>query len=369
MRFSHLLAFALVSSFAIAAGCTGVVEFHNCTAEEVTIGGCDLCPVTCREPTADAGTDGAAEAATTCAGACVPLSLPQWSDAVLLWYGPAAEAPACPSWAPVVAPGYHADLTQAPPVMCGACACDPPAGSCTLPATFTADSQPLCSGNSTAFDAPAGWTGACTSANAIPAGKLCNGVPCVQSLSIAPLMMNESGCMPSGAPPPPTPPGPPPEPSTWSTAALVCVGKPSGLCADPAETCAPVVPDPSPGFLVCVVRDGDRTCPEGWPDKHVFFDRVDDTRGCSPCACSAPTGSSCAGSVSVFKDDACGVPLPLTLPLDATGPSCHTVPPGTALGSKAAGPVTYTPGTCQPSGGEPQGSTAPAEPSTFCCRP
>jgi hypothetical protein len=31
--------------------------------------------------------------------------------------------------------------------------------------------------------------------------------------------------------------------------------------------------------------------------------------------------------------------------------------------------LTYTPGTCQPSGGEPIGATTPAEPSTFCCRP
>ncbi len=368
MRLSHLLALALVPSFAVAVGCTSVAEFHNCTPAELDRGGCDLCPVTCREPRADAGIDAADEAATTCAGACVPLSLPEWSEAILLWYGPAADAPACPSWAPVVAPDYHAELVAAPPVTCGACTCDPPAGSCALPLIFTAHSQPLCSGNTTTFDAPAGWTGACTSANAIPALKLCNGVPCVQSLSIVPSTIDESGCMPSGAAPPPDPP---PEPATWGIAALVCVGKPSGACASPGETCAPVVPDPSPGFLVCVIRDGDRTCPEGWPDKYVFFDHVNDNRACSPCACSAPAGSSCAGSVSFFTDTAgaCGMPPLLTYPIDAIGTKCTDLPAGSALGSKAAGPVTYTPGTCQPSGGEPQGSIAPAEPSTFCCRP
>ncbi|MFS8071133.1 MAG: hypothetical protein ACMG6S_32595 [Byssovorax sp.] len=357
--FALLLGLALVSSLAAAAGCTGVADFHNCTPDEVARFGCDGCPVTCREHP-DAGT----EAAATCAGPCVPLSLPEWSEAILLWYGPAAEAPACPIWAPVAASDYHAGLTPAPEMTCGACSCDPPAGSCALPPWITADSQPLCSGNSTTFDAPAGWTGACTAANAIPAGKLCNGVPCVQSLSIAPLTMNESGCSPSVAPPP----SKTPEPATWSTAALVCVGKPSGLCADPGEACAPVVPDPLPGFLVCIIRDGDRTCPEGWPDKHVFFDHVNDDRTCSPCACSTPSGSSCAGSISVFKDSDCSVPLPLTLPLDATGPSCSSIPAGSALGSKAAGPVTYTPGTCQPTGGEALGATTPAEPSTFCCR-
>jgi hypothetical protein len=300
-----------------------------------------------------------------CAGSCVPLPLPEWSEAILLWSGPAAEAPSCPSWAPVVASNYHADLMAAPPLTCGACACDSPAGSCTLPATFTADNQPLCAGNSTTFDAPAPWTGACTVANAILAGKLCNGSPCVQSLFVAPLTLNESGCMPSVAP---LPSAAPPEPATWNTAAVVCVGKPSGLCSDPGETCAPVVPDPSPGFRVCIVREGDRACPEGWSDKHVFFDHVNDDRTCSPCTCSAPAGSSCAGSISVFKESDCSSPL-LMLSLDATGPSCVSVPSGSALGSKSAGPVTYTPGTCASGGGESLGATAPAEPSTFCCRP
>jgi hypothetical protein len=45
------------------------------------------------------------------------------------------------------------------------------------------------------------------------------------------------------------------------------------------------------------------------------------------------------------------------------------LPPGTALGSKSAGPLTPTPGTCQASGGDVIGSVDPVEPSTFCCRP
>lgn len=114
--FALLLGLALVSSLAAAAGWKGVADFPNCTPDELARFGCDGCPVTCRERP-DAGT----EAAATCAGPCVPLSLPEWSEAILLWYGPAAEAPPCPSWAPVAASGYHADLTAAPAMTCGAC--------------------------------------------------------------------------------------------------------------------------------------------------------------------------------------------------------------------------------------------------------
>jgi hypothetical protein len=352
-----VVALALVVSLAAAvAGCPGVAELNYCTPDELAQGGCALCSGTCGEN----------EAATPCAGSCVPLSLPEWSEAILLWHGPAAEMPLCPSWAPVASSDYHADLVAGSGVPCGACSCDPPTGACALPTSITADSQPLCSGDSTTFDAPAAWTGACTAAHAIPAGKLCDGVHCVQSLSVASLGMSENGCTPSVAP---APAAGPPSPGTWSTAALVCVGKPSGVCADPGAICAPVVPEPSPGFLVCIERDGDRACPEGWPSRYVFFDHVNDDRACSPCTCSAPSGSACAGSISFFKDSACSAPLPLTLPLDATQPNCVNVPAGSALGSKSASPLTYTPGTCQPSGGAPIGATTPAEPSTFCCRP
>jgi hypothetical protein len=81
-----VVALALVVSLTAAvAGCPGVAELNDCTPDELAQGGCDRCPGTCTE-NADTG----AEAATPCAGSCVPLSLPEWSEAILLWHGPTA---------------------------------------------------------------------------------------------------------------------------------------------------------------------------------------------------------------------------------------------------------------------------------------
>jgi hypothetical protein len=47
---------------------------------------------------------------------------------------------------------------------------------------------------------------------------------------------------------------------------------------------------------LCIRQAGDQPCPGGTPytDRHVFFAGVDDTRGCTACACGAPSGGSCA---------------------------------------------------------------------------
>ena len=77
----------------------------------------------------------------------------------------------------------------------------------------------------------------------------------------------------------------------------------------------------------------------------------------------------CSGLISYFNDGACGS-LINSVTITSTAPSfCHAVPPGTALGSKSAGPLTRAPGSCQPSGGESQGAAEPVEATTFCCRP
>lgn len=322
-------------------------------------------PDPCHESDAGAGDAGDAGSDPMCPGKCVPRSPPGWSEPVLLWSGPEAEAPpVCPSWAPQGYPAGHADLTV-PPFACGSCACDPAVGSCALPATITAESQFLCTGQPTPFNPPAGWTGACTSMDAIPAGQLCGGNPCAYSLAMAPLTVMESGCAPTVVNPPAAPPGSP----VWSTQAGTCVGEIVGTCSSPGEICAPVVPPPPPGFAVCIVTSGDRTCPDEFSDRHVFYDHFDDSRMCSACACSTPTGGKCSGAISVFKDADCSS-LINSDTITSTAPTfCFSLPPGTALGSKSAGPLTHTPGACDASGGEPMGSAEPVEPFTFCCRP
>jgi hypothetical protein len=135
------------------------------------------------------------------------------------------------------------------------------------------------------------------------------------------------------------------------------------------QGCAPA---PDPGFTQCLVRDGDRECPAAdYTDKHVFYGGLADTRDCSPCACSAPTGSTCSSVISAFKDGSCSPgALVVAASADAINPTCLDVTPsGQALSSKLATAPVYAPGICQVSGGEPTGQAIPADPTTCCCLP
>ena len=299
-----------------------------------------------------------------CPGQCVPLGPVEWLGPALLWIGKQGEAPECPPSAPVEGSPMFDNLNA--PTACGACKCDAPLGTCTLSTTLTAASA-QCPGTAlgvahTSFDAPAGWDGSCTAANPIPANQKCNGVNCVQSLTIAPLTLTEEPCGVS------TDPVAAKLPFTWGTVARSCRGVAYGPCATPSEVCAPAV---ETGFAQCLVQKGDNECPSTYPDKHLLYKGFADTRACTPCACSAPVGGACSALVSVFKDGACSpASLVGSNSVDATVPTCYDVSPsGQALGSKLATAPVYSPGVCQVSGGEPMGEVVPEEPSTFCCLP
>ncbi|MFS8070924.1 MAG: hypothetical protein ACMG6S_31540 [Byssovorax sp.] len=296
-----------------------------------------------------------------CPGQCVPLGPGEWLGPMLLWIGKEGEAPECPPSAPIQGSPMFADLTA--PNVCGTCECDAPAGSCALPTTLTAASS-MCAGDGpgvphTAFDAPAGWSGDCTAESPIPANQKCNGVNCVQSLTIAPLTLTEAPCGVS------TTPVASKLPYTWGAVAQSCHGLTSGTCAAPSEICAPAV---LPGFEQCLYQVGDRECPAAYSERHVFYYGVEDTRACTPCACGEPVGSTCTAFVSAFTDGSCSSPV-VAGTVDASGPKCLDVLSGVALGSKLATAPVYAPGVCQASGGAAIGGAVPEEPSTFCCLP
>ncbi len=295
-----------------------------------------------------------------CAGQCVPLGPGEWLGPMLLWKGKEGGEPACPPSAPVSGTRVFAELNA--PTSCGACECGAPTGSCALSTTLTAYNSTACPAPAdavpTSFDAPATWDGSCASVNSIPANQKCNGVNCVQQLTIAPLTLTEESCGVI------TTPIASKQPSAWGAVAQTCHGVASGSCASPSEICAPAV---EPGFEQCIAQFGDRECPKAYSQKSVFYYGFEDTRDCSPCACSAPVGSTCLAYVSVFKDAACSTPV-VAATVDETGSACVDIlPSGQALGSKSATKPVYTPGVCQASGGEPIGAATPEEPLTFCC--
>jgi hypothetical protein len=294
------------------------------------------------------------DAAETCKGLCVPVSPAGWSEAALVWVGNEADAPPCP--ADAVSEFYTGHGYRDGPIPCSACTCDKPTGSCALPATLTAAAASCADDGSgvahTSFDPPASWDGFCSGEIAIPAGKLCGGVPCVQSVTIAPL--KPSGCLPNGN----TNASPPP----WDTFVRVCLDTPYPLrCTTNSGVCVTVPPGPE--FKQCIIQRGYPPvlpCPPNYPDKRIFYDGA--APYCAPCACRAPTGNTCAGSIALFEDGVCGSALGAAVSLDASGPTCIDVPPGSALGSKIASDPIFKPGSCTPTGGAPEGMM-------ICCQP
>jgi hypothetical protein len=282
--------------------------------------------------------------------------------------GAEAEAPSCPPSAPVPSFTGRGDPGVLPP-LCGACACAPPTGSCELPATVTAAAA-SCAGDGPgvahiSFDPPATWGGTCTAGGAISAGQICGGVPCVQSVTIAPLKVKESMCLPI------EPANTPKTPLTWGTFARVCTASPKlKSCGTVDTVCA--TPTPEPNFKQCIFQHGDPDatdlkCPPTYPNHGVFYSDFIDTRTCSPCECAAPTGSTCTGSISIFADGVCGPSLVVSAAIDTISSQCHDVPPGTALGSKSASQPIYAAGSCVATGGvEMNGPPKPA--TVICCR-
>jgi hypothetical protein len=230
----------------------------------------------------------------------------------------------------------------------------------------------------TPFDPPAGWDGACTANKTIPAGVMCSGKLCVQSISISAPVVQEQPCQAHPHDPAPLPPGAQkspraekpgklPEPPPDTTIASACAPpSPWPVCkGDEPKLC---VPEPGEGFATCVRQAGDVACPSGWPVRRLFFDEMADGRSCSGCACSAPTGSVCLVSISLASDATCsGFPLQGAVVTSEKPTSCHDLPPGVALTSKAAAFIAYEPGACEPTGGETVGEVFPSDPVTFCC--
>ncbi|WP_437905479.1 hypothetical protein WME95_45535 [Sorangium sp. So ce327] len=104
-----------------------------------------------------------------------------------------------------------------------------------------------------------------------------------------------------------------------------------------------------------------------YPDRHVFYAGVEDTRGCAPCGGTEPTGATCSVLASAFSDEGCSQ-LVAAQVITAAAADCGTVATGTALGSKSVSVVSLDPGKCEAFGGEAVGTIAPSAAATFCCQ-
>lgn len=296
----------------------------------------------------------------TCPGQCVPIPPVDWTDPLLLWTGDELLAPECPAdrAGQIVYEG-HADPVDAP--ACPECTCEPATGECGLPSILTVSSglcgQPGMEYDLSGLDAD---STVCNTENGVAAGND------PQSVTIGPLTVMESGCEP-----PETPPPLGNDAASWKTYGRACRGVAFPPCLDPNLLCVPTAAPPPEGFSQCIYREGDHECPQVYSEKRLFFNDVTDTRSCAPCACGAPTGSVCSATVPLYQDVMCSAFVTELNP-DSLGPTCINLTPppqGQALLGKSVTDITFQPGSCPPSGGEPVGSADLMGPSTFCCQP
>ncbi|WP_437661204.1 hypothetical protein [Sorangium sp. So ce1182] len=306
----------------------------------------------------------------TCPCECTPVPPLGFTDPVLLYVGSELSVPECPPDSPATVYEGHADLDL--PHECPACRCTEP--TCDLPSVLRASDSRLCQGPSfTTFGAPAGWDGSCVSATAVPDERLA-------SLLIAPV--TTTPCAPVQPEPAPLRSAGGGFVSSWKTFARACKGDPLDLddeevfgnsdepvCAA-GEKCWPASSPPPPGFRQCIMYLGheEPVCPDDYPLQHVFYRDFEDTRACTPCACT-PTGeSSCSAFVSAYTDEDCSGEF-ATHSVGTEAGLCVDVMAGVALKSMSATWTTNRPGACEANGGELFGEITPAHPSTFCCQP
>ncbi|MDI1476429.1 hypothetical protein [Polyangium sp. y55x31] len=313
----------------------------------------------------DGGSDGSMSSLCT-GGTCTPPAAGDWKGPVSFWQGWDMEAPTCPEDAPILA--FEA-WAEPPPLSCGTCECDPPEGTCKLPETWTVSSA-ACTpdpnlGVKTNLDPPTNWDGTCNEDKSIQSGKLCGGVPCVRSIMISPPTIEELPCKPHlvGDPEPSIP-------HAWEGGPQTPLGK-ACTSATPAPSCVEAagkvcVPTP-PSFSSCVYREGDHPCPEGWGERQLLYQHVEDKRTCAECTCSEPSGGFCNTKFRLFSGAGCTIEEAAFNVSSGMSSPCHDLMAGTQLLGKSAEVLDYMKGACTPSGGDVEGEVVLTDPVTVCC--
>lgn len=291
------------------------------------------------------GTDDDNDGRTDCAdsecGAFGCVDPGNWEGPGVLYDGPSSMVPPCPPAFPdLVFEGVGNPVQE--PASCAPCACSAPTVTCTL-APLTAYGNNNCAGGGETLAQP-------TANNTCQAVTPNGGT---NSYRAAAPVVTASDCVASGGDPtvPPAQAG--------SIGRLCSATLSDAGCGGQDDVCAPKVIDPPFEGKVCVWRIGTSSCPEGYPDEHVFSNTLDDTRGCNACGCGDPV-ATCAAMTSVYSDDACATPL-ATVP--NSNNSCVVATAGLSITA-----ATTTSGACAASGGEPTGGVALGpDKLTVCC--
>ncbi|MDC0749066.1 hypothetical protein [Polyangium mundeleinium] len=300
-----------------------------------------------------------------CMGGCEEISLAFERTIVALWVGPEGKEPACPKQAPKAVFNGYAGLT-APP-MCAPCRCSEP--SCVLP-SVRATAGDACGGSVVgAVEPPPSWEGGCLAGPSLGPGTF-------SSVHIG--AVGTAGCEVIEDPLP-VPQFASAWPAQWAVAARACAAEEEEsppACAGAA--CVRGIEKLPAGFQRCLrypegtEESETQVCPAEFPERHVFYAGLSDTRECTACSCAPPADGICIASVSAFQDASCGgAPMPIfqNAAVGLNASACYDTSMPLSLGSISAGWLAEEPGSCVVAGGEAIGEAVPRDPSVFCCEP
>lgn len=275
---------------------------------------------------------------------CAPPAPEGFLGPVALIRGPADAVPGCAGGFPdEVLVGGIGELSVPPPA-CSACSCDPPAGA-TCSAVLDLFADGVCITSFGTVDVvPTGAGGCEDTADTVAVSAVRAGAPVVEG----------GACAPGGG-------EPTAGPATFGEGARLCASSAGGGCG--GDACLPARSDPLEDTL-CVHREGGGGCSAAGPYTIALevYGGVDDTRACTACSCAEPTGVTCGGSTTLYRNnDGC------------SGPSTTVDHDGTCTAATDFQSIRSTlepaGGACAPAGGEPEGTAAAVDLVTVCCLP
>jgi hypothetical protein len=285
---------------------------------------------------------------------CAPPVPSGWSGPALLWTSTSTELPPdCPMNYSSLDLG--AGLTGGSADTCS-CNCAVSNEACTTIMTFYPDS--LCAspclvpgGGTGMIRVTPASDGTCTQVPANLCGS--NGTASTTMPSYSADCVAQTMTTPGSAP-------------AWTTAARICSWTPNaGTQCDGGD--AGCIVGPTTGFAAtaCIFKLGDmQVCPAAYPKSSGVFSQMTDTRGCSPCMCSGPSGGSCSGQISTYGDTACGILAWTDFSLGSCQSHLAIVPNPGSVNSVYA----ITSGTCSvASSPQSQGGVTATGATTVCC--
>lgn len=149
----------------------------------------------------------------------------------------------------------------------------------------------------------------------------------------------------------------------WQNVVHVCPahGNSTGTGCGEGEFCVPRVKVPYEARM-CVQAPGDISCGGQYSEKITAYDGVGDSRGCSPCDCSATL--QCSGYMGKLDS---GMQCDGMMEQSAGFDQCFPI--GSGVRSIELTMPTWQVIEKIISGGEPTGAVTPSSPRTFCCTP